>query len=50
MHLENYGLEVGKQASLVVLDAADPIDVGRDPHGWLLFQRENGILAGCDAR
>ncbi|MEC7220365.1 MAG: amidohydrolase family protein, partial [SAR324 cluster bacterium] len=29
MHLENYGLEVGKQASLVVLDAADPIDALR---------------------
>ena len=29
MHLENYGLEVGKQASLVVLDVADPIDALR---------------------
>ena len=29
MHLENYGIEVGKQASLVVLDAADPIDALR---------------------
>ena len=29
MHLEDYGLEVGKQASLVVLDAADPIDALR---------------------
>jgi cytosine deaminase len=29
MHLEDYGLDVGKQASLVVLDAADPIDALR---------------------
>ncbi|MEM6903368.1 MAG: amidohydrolase family protein [Pseudomonadota bacterium] len=29
MGLENYGLEVGKQASLVVLDAGDPIEAIR---------------------
>jgi cytosine/creatinine deaminase len=50
LHLDGYGLEVGRRADLVVLDAADPVDAIRTKAARLHVLRRGRVVASSPPR